>query len=184
MPRNRGDAVRPVAGILAVRDRHPWDGAFELPPTIKQAGSMQHEWLLKRNCSMTPRQAAMAYGMLCSVVLAVSAVFALQGIWYVIVFAMLEIALMLAAVLHYARHATDQERVLLNEHCLHIERIDAGRVQCFSLDPYWTRIVVPDRRRRLIALESHGVKVELGSYVSETRRRTVAREIQARLRHA
>lgn len=145
---------------------------------------MKQEWLLKRNCSMTPRQVMKAYGVLCSFVLAVSIAFALHGIWYVFAFAMLEITIVVSALLYYARHATDQERVRLYDDRLHIERTEAGRVECFTLDPLWTRIVVPNRRRQLIALESKGVKVELGSYISETARRAVAREMQATLRHA
>jgi uncharacterized membrane protein len=142
---------------------------------------MKHEWLLKRNCSMTPRQVAKAYGMLCTGVLGVSLAFALQGIWIVFAFAVLEITVVVTALLYYARHALDQERVCLSEGRLHIERTDAGRVEHFVLDPHLTRIVVPDRRRQLIALESKGVKIELGSYVSETARRAVARELKARL---
>lgn len=145
---------------------------------------MQHEWLLKRNCSMTPRQVAKAYGVLCTFVLAVSVVFALHGIWVVFAFALLEIVVVVTALLYYARHATDQERVLLSEDCLRIERTDAGRVEQYALNPHWTRVVLPDRRHRLIALESRGVKVELGSYVSETKRQAVARELQASLRRA
>lgn len=142
---------------------------------------MQHEWILKRNCSMTPRQVAKAYGMLCTGVLGVSLAFALQGIWIVFAFAVLEIIVVVGALLYYARHALDQERVCLSEGCLRIERTHAGRVEQFILDPHLTRLVVPDRRRQLIALESRGARIELGSYVSETARRAVARELKASL---
>lgn len=145
---------------------------------------MTHEWLLKRNCSMTPRQVAKAYGVLFMFVLAVSLAFALHGIWIVFAFAVLEITVVTTALLYYARHALDQERVFLTEDCLRIERIEAGRVQHFALDPYWTRIAVPERRRQLIALESRGVRVELGSFVSEPIRRMVAKELRASLRGA
>ncbi len=145
---------------------------------------MTHEWLLKRNCSMTPRQVAKAYGVLFTFVLVVSLAFALHGIWIVFAFAVLEITVVVTALLYYARHALDQERVFLSADCLRIERIEAGRVQHFTLDPYWTRIAVPQKRRQLIALESRGVKVELGSFVSEPVRRMVAQELQASLRGA
>lgn len=145
---------------------------------------MTREWLLKRNCSMTPRQVAKAYGVLFLFVLAVSLAFALHGIWIVFAFALLEITVVVTALLYYARHALDQERVWLSEDCLRIERTEAGRVQHFSLDPNWTRIAVPERRRQLITLESRGIRVELGSFVSEPVRRMVGRELQASLRGA
>lgn len=130
---------------------------------------------------MTPRQVAQAYGVLCTGVLGVSLAFALQGIWIVFAFAVLEITVVVTALLYYARHALDQERVWLSEGYLRIERTDAGRVEQFVLDPHLTRIVVPDRRRQLIALESRGIRIELGSYVSEQMRRAVAREMKASL---
>lgn len=130
---------------------------------------------------MSPRQVAKAYGVLFTFVLAVSLGFALQGIWIVFAFALLEISIVVTALLYYARHALDQEHIVLSHDCLRIERTEAGRVQQFTLDPYWTRIVVPEKRRQLIALESRGIKIELGSYVSETARKAVARELKATL---
>lgn len=143
---------------------------------------MTREWLLKRNCSMTPRQVAKAYGALLTLTLAVSLAFASQGIWIVFAFALLEVTVVVTALLYYARHALDQERIVLSDDCLHIERTEAGQVKSFALDPYWTRILVPEKRRQLIALESRGVRIELGSFISEPARKVVARELQATLR--
>ena len=143
---------------------------------------MTHEWLLKRNCSMSPRQVAKAYGMLCAVVLVIGCAFALQGVWFVFLFALVEIGAVVLALLHYARHATDREHIALSDNCLLIERIEAGRVQAIRLDPCWTRIMVPCRRRSLIGLESRGVTVEVGCFVSEEARLKVAQELRRELR--
>lgn len=143
---------------------------------------MKHEWLLKRNCSMSPRQVAHAYGLLCALVLAVGLGFALQGIWFVFAFALIDIGAVMLALLHYARHATDQEHIALTDGCLLIERIEAGQLQQIKLDPCWTRIAVPSRRRTLIQLESRGVKVEVGGFISEEERKKVAQELKRELR--
>lgn len=143
---------------------------------------MHQEWLLKRNCSMSPRQVAAAYGLLCAAVLAIGLAFAWRGIWFVFAFGLLEIIGLGVALLYYARHATDQERIALSDGCLRVERIEAGRVRQIVLDPCWTRIAVPTRRRTLIALESRGVKVEIGAFVSEEIRRNVAKELRQQLR--
>ena len=143
---------------------------------------MTHEWLLKRNCSMTPRQVAKAYGMLCGFVLAIGFVFALHGVWFVFAFALIEVGAVALALLHYVRHATDREHIALSDSCLLVERIEAGQVHAFRLDPCWTRIVVPCRRRSLISLESRGVKVEVGGFVSEEARLKVAQELRRELR--
>jgi uncharacterized membrane protein len=143
---------------------------------------MRHEWLLKRNCSMSPRQVAHAYGLLCVFVLAIGFGFALMGLWFAFVFAVIEIGAVALALLHYARHATDQEHIALSDGCLLIERIEAGQLQQIRLDPCWTKIAVPSRRRTLIQLESRGVKVEVGGFISEEARQKVAQELKRELR--
>lgn len=131
---------------------------------------------------MSPRQVAHAYGLLCVFVLAIGFGFALIGIWFALAFAVIEIGAVALALLHYARHATDQEHIALSEGCLLIERIEAGQLQQVRLDPCWTKIAVPSRRRSLIQLESRGVKVEVGGFVSEEARQKVAQELKRELR--
>jgi uncharacterized membrane protein len=143
---------------------------------------MKHEWLLKRNCSMSPRQSALAYGALCAGAVVLSLVFAVHGLWFMFAFAALETAGVAAALVQYARHATDHEHIALSDSCLLVERVEAGMVQQVRLDPCWTRIAVPTRTRSLIRLESRGVKVEVGSFVSQEMRQQVAKELRDELR--
>jgi uncharacterized membrane protein len=143
---------------------------------------MHREWLLKRNCSLSPKQAGKAYGMLCAFVLTIGLAFATRGVWFVFVFALIEIFALAAALLHYTRHATDREHIALSEGCLLIERIEGGEMKQIRLDPYWTKIALPDRRRTLILLESRGVKIEVGAFVSQEEREKVAQELRRELR--
>ncbi|TFW28887.1 DUF2244 domain-containing protein [Massilia horti] len=144
---------------------------------------MKREWILKRNCSLTPRQMGMAYALLCSGALGIALFFVLQGIWVVFGFALIELAGITCALLHYARHALDHEHIALTDGCLLIERVLAGRRQQVRLDPAWTRIALPEpKRRALIGLESRGVKVEVGSFVTEAIRQQVAEELRHELR--
>jgi uncharacterized membrane protein len=143
---------------------------------------MKHEWLLKRNCSLSPRQVALVYGSLCGGVVLLSLIFALSGLWFVLAFAALETAGVALALLRYARHATDHEHIALSDGCLLVERVEAGRMRQIRLDPCWTRIAEPTRRRSLIRLESRGVKVEIGCFVSEEMRQQVAQELRRELR--
>jgi uncharacterized membrane protein len=145
---------------------------------------MKHEWLLKRNCSLSPRQVGLVYGSLCGAVVMFSLVFALYGIWFVLAFAALETAGVALALLQYARHATDHEHIALSDGCLLVERVEAGRLRQIRLDPCWTRIALPTRRRSLIRLESRGVKVEIGCFVSEEMRQQVAQELRRELHNS
>ena len=143
---------------------------------------MKHEWLLKRNCSLSPRQVAVAYGLLCLFAFAIAGVFALHGFWVVFLFAVLEMIAVAAALLHYARHATDHEHIALSEGCLLVERVQAGELSQVRLDPCWTRIALPGRQHTLIRLESRGVRVEVGGFVSEEIRQGVGEELRRELR--
>jgi uncharacterized membrane protein len=145
---------------------------------------MKHEWLLKRNCSLSPRQVALVYGSLCGGVLMFSLVFAVRGLWLVLAFALLETVGVALALLQYARHATDHEHIALSDGCLLVQRVEAGRVQEIRLDACWTRIAAPTRHRSLIRLESRGVKVEIGCFVSEEVREQVAQELRRELRQS
>jgi uncharacterized membrane protein len=145
---------------------------------------MKREWLLKRNCSLTPRQSAKAYLLLCTGSLSVALAFAVQGVWIVLAFALVELAAVGAALLHYARHALDREHIALSERCLLIERTEGEHTEQVRLDPQWTRIALPDRKRALIELESRGTRVEVGAFVTEATRQQVARELRRELRGA
>ncbi|MDM5177873.1 DUF2244 domain-containing protein [Massilia sp. DJPM01] len=143
---------------------------------------MEHEWLLKKNCSMSPRQVGVAYGLLCLFLLVIGLAFAAHGAWPVLVFALLDIGVLAVALLCYARHAGDRERVALGDGCLLVERVEAGRVRSIRLEACWTRIGMPDRRHSLIALESRGVRVEIGAFIAEELREQVAQELRRELR--
>jgi uncharacterized membrane protein len=152
-------------------------------PEPAMAPTSTHTWILKRNCSLTPRQSAAAYALLCSASFGIGLVFLLQGVWIVLAFSLLEMAAVGWALLHYARHALDVERIALTERALVVERVDAGRHSRFSLDPLRTRVQPPlPRARKLILLESPGNCVEIGSYVSEPVRQQVAQELARAMR--
>lgn len=143
---------------------------------------MKQEWLLKKNCSMSPRQVGVAYGSLCGFLIVIALAFALHGAWFVFAFVLLEIGLLVAALLYYARHAGDCETVAFSEGGLIVERVEAGKVERIRLEACWTRIAMPDRKRSLIALESRGVKVEIGGFIGEEMRQQVAQELRRELR--
>jgi uncharacterized membrane protein len=141
----------------------------------------KREWLLRRNCSLTPAQTGMAFGLLCLLPLAVGCVFVWLGHWVVLLFALAETAAAAAAFLHYARHAADYEHVVLTAGCLLVERVSGGEVNQTCFEPCWTRVAVPPRSGALIALESRGRRVEIGCYAMEAQRQAFARELRMAL---
>jgi uncharacterized membrane protein len=141
----------------------------------------KREWLLRRNCSLTPAQTAVAFAVLCLLSLAVGCVFVWLGYWYVLLFSLAETVGAAAAFLHYARHAADYEHVVLTAGCLLVERVSGGEVNQTCFEPCWTRVAVPPRSGALIALESRGRRVEIGCYAMDAQRRAFARELRSAL---
>lgn len=138
----------------------------------------KREWMLKRNCCLTPRQLGLAYGVVCMLSLTVAAFCIAAGVWQIIFFSLLELTVVAIAFLVYARHATDREHIALSRDCLLVEQFDGDRVHRVRLDPLTARVGIPRHAYELIQLESHGVRVEVGRHVTAARRVQIARELQ------
>lgn len=139
------------------------------------------EWDLKRNCSLSPRQAGIAYAVQCMAAFIVALLCTLQGVWQIFIFSALEMLAVGAAYLIYARHATDKEHIALVDGCLLIERTLAGRRESIRLDPGVTRIAAPMHYQDLIRLESRGRRIEVGRFATAAKRKQIASELQNRL---
>jgi uncharacterized membrane protein len=118
---------------------------------------------------------------LLAVSLAVGMFFTLQGAWYVLIFSVLEMAAVTAAFIVYSRHATDLDRIVYEDGMLFVEKVRAGHAQLTQLDPCWLRIVPPERRRDPILLVARGVTVDVGTWLPDSERRALARELHEQL---
>lgn len=152
--------------------QHPW---------IHVASAQQQEWLLKRNCSLAPRQLAMIFGGLAVVSLAIAALFAAWGAWLVLPFACIEVLALGAAFVVYARHAADYERIVLCRDCLLVETCRGDRLRQEQCAPAWTRVEYSGTRRELIGLVAAGKRIDVGRFVPESERRDLARQLRSQL---
>jgi len=141
-----------------------------------------HDWLMKRNCSLSPRQVGWFYLSIFTVSLAIALFFAVQGSWLVLPFAGLDLLGLGIALLVYARHATDYERVSITDGLLVVETASAGRVTREEFNPHWVRVEPGESSRALVVLRSGGHAVQVGRYADLNRRRKFARELAAALR--
>ena len=144
----------------------------------------KRDWVFKRNCSLTPRQLAKAYAVLSLGSLSVAIYFSINGAWYVFGFSILELSAVGLAFLHYARHATDREHIALTGDCLLVELIQAERARQYKLDVRSACVALPTSHRDLISLEAKGVRVEIGRFLTEQKRRAFAYELRHELQSA
>jgi uncharacterized membrane protein len=172
----------------------PWSrpAAAPVPPwhfgteTVGEDGSevstRRIEWRLKRNCSISPKQLFGVYLSLCVVSLAIAGGFAWAGASPVLAFAGIELVLVGVALLVYARHATDQERITLAGAALTVEHQHGGQTERSEFRAAWVRVEPLSSDRSLIEVAGDGHTVRVGRYVRPELRPSLARELRAALR--
>ena len=141
------------------------------------------QWLLKRNCSGTPRQMVVIFASLCALSLGIAAVCWVQGATLVIPFAGLELLAVATALLLYARHATDSESVLLRPGRLVVEHVSGRSVERVEFKPAWVRVEPQRDDRSLVELSGEGRCIAVGRFVRPELRRQLAAELRWALRH-
>ena len=145
------------------------------------ASGRQRVWMLSRNCALTPRQVAGFYLSLVVASTLIATVFLMRGVWMVLPFSVLEMAALGIALLVYARHAIDGDRVSLGRDALEIESVDGADRRVMRIDRWAARVEMEARPRGSLAVVARGERIALGRFVSERERRRFARELRQAL---
>ena len=136
------------------------------------------QWLLRRNCSVSPKQVGWFFAGLCGVSLGVAGFFWSQGATLVLPFTAVELMAVGTAFLVYARHATDRERITLSPHSLLIEQECAGRISQIVFNRAWVRMQDRQSPRELIELSEGNRRLQCGHHIRLDLREQVAQEIR------
>ncbi len=139
------------------------------------------QWMLKRNCSITPRQMGVCFLALSALSLSVAVFFWTQGATLVLPFAALELLAVGVAFLLHARHATDHVRISVAGGRLQVLRESAGKTEAEVFPADWVRVETGDHRQSLIGLCAAGRSVWVGRHVRPDQRAALAREIRQAL---
>jgi uncharacterized membrane protein len=140
------------------------------------------EWVLKRNCSLAPRQMLWFYASLCALSLSIGTMFWLRGATMVMPFAWLELLVVGALMLLYARHAADRESIALRGDALTVELACGRRVERVAFQPAWVRVEPEHGERSLIELSGQGRRIAVGRFVQPEMRYQLAEELRWALR--
>ena len=136
-------------------------------------------WVCKRNCSMSPSQLLGFFVSLSLVSLLVAGLCWLGGAKLVTPFTLLELLVMAVALLAYARHAADRERVVFGAERVVVEWENAGRVERAELPTRRTRILMHDDG--LIVFRAGDQMAFVGRYTRPERREKLARDLRRAL---
>ncbi|MEF7614783.1 DUF2244 domain-containing protein [Aquincola sp. MAHUQ-54] len=140
------------------------------------------QWVLRRNCSLTPRQVLLAYLSVCTVSLGVAGAFAWLGAMPVLVFAGLELLVLGVALLLHARHAGDRETITLSGEALRIEHCCGSSVERMDFRSAWVRVEPVHGEGSLLELSGQGRRMRVGRYVRPELRGSLAQELRLALR--
>ncbi|MEY2682999.1 MAG: hypothetical protein RJA09_143 [Pseudomonadota bacterium] len=122
--------------------------------------------------------------VLASVSLAVAGFFWFQGALLVLPFAVLEVLALAVALVVFARHATDAERISLANGELVVEWEFGGRSQRAAFAREWVRVEPQANEGFLIRVSGQGRSVAVGRHIRPDLRPALAREIRHALRGA
>jgi uncharacterized membrane protein len=139
-------------------------------------------WLLRRNCSITPRQMMGFYTSVCVLSLGVAAGFWIQGATLVLPFAGLELLALGAALMLYSRHATDNENIRLQAGRLTVEHTSGRATHRAEFAPAWVRVEPEHGDGSLVELSGQGQRIAVGRFVRPELRRQLAEELRWALR--
>ena len=140
------------------------------------------EWLLKRNCSITPQQLASVYASLCGASGLIAGFFFWHGAPFVAAFAGLELLAVGTAMLVFARHAGDRETLTLRGRSLRVECRIGNRVEHTELAADWLTVEPAAGQGSLVQLSGRGHRVQVGRFLRPELRSAFAQELRQTLR--
>lgn len=140
------------------------------------------QWVLKRNCSITPRQLGAVYLSLCLLAMAISAGFWWQGARLVSAFACVELTCVGIALLVYSRHAADREVLTLAGRSLAVEQCNGQHVERLAFQADWLAVEPVAGQGSLIELSARGKSMRVGRFLRPEVRGAFAQELRRALR--
>ena len=143
-------------------------------------------WLMRRNCSFTPKQVGIFYLSMVGFSGLITAYFWWVGAWMVLPFTLIELSALGIALLIYARHARDYEKITLHNSELIIELNMGYKKTLTQWHAPWVRVKDPeslyDRKKDLVILESGAQTISIGQFILAEKRHDLAKEIRQALR--
>jgi uncharacterized membrane protein len=160
----------------------PWRFGRELQLEDPQGKRHAMQWLMKRNCSITPRQLGSVYAGLCALSLSLALLFVWQGAPYVMGFTSLEMLLLGVAMLVHARHAGDRETITLSGGTVVVEQDHGRRLERTEFRADWLAVEPAGGQGSLVELSSRGQCVRVGRHLRPELRASLAQELRLALR--
>ncbi len=138
-------------------------------------------WLMKRNCSFSPKQVGLFYLSIVSFSLLVAGYFWLLGAWMILIFTSLALLVLTIALYVYSRHALDYEKITITGKQLIVEKSWGGKVQIEEFNTIWTKLYCGGTGRHRLALKSSTKEVPIGFCVGMNEQEQFEKELKSYL---
>ena len=138
-------------------------------------------WLMKRNCSFSPKQVGLFYLSIVSFSLLVAGYFWLLGAWMILIFTSLALLVLTIALYVYSRHALDYEKITITGKQLIVEKSWGGKVQIEEFKTIWTKLYCGGTGRHRLALKSSTKEVPIGFFVVMNEQEQFEKELKSYL---
>ena len=133
---------------------------------------------LAPRCSLTPRSARIFIAIVATPTFGLAGALTLQGYWPVLPFAGLEIGLLIWAVRASMRRGSERETITISEDSVTVRRHGSKGEHARVFPRHWARVTLHAPLAALhpsrLILESHGRACELGRFLTEDERRSLA----------
>jgi uncharacterized membrane protein len=135
-------------------------------------------WLMKRNCSFSPKQVGLFYLSIVCFSLLVAGYFYLIGVWMILIFTSIEILAITIALYVYSRHALDYEKITIVGKQLLFERSWGGKLQQHEFNTIWTKLVRSDATGKDLILKTSSKEVPIGFFISANHQEQFENELK------
>ncbi len=139
-------------------------------------------WSLRRNCAISPAQLGTVYAALCAVCLVIGTYFFWHGTAVVAAFAVLELLAVGAAMLVFARHATDGENLVLTARSLLVEQRVGPHTERFVLSTDWLKVEPAAGQGSLVQISDRKLTLRIGRHLRPELRGAFAHELRQAIR--
>lgn len=133
---------------------------------------------LRPRCSLTPLSARIFVGVVAAPTFTIAGIFAVQGFWPVLPFAGLEIGLLVWALHLSMRAGVERETITITEDSVTIRYFSDRTERSMVFPRHWARVTLHAPLATLhpsrLTLESHGRACEVGGFLTEDERRSLA----------
>lgn len=130
---------------------------------------------------LTPRQLALLMSAAGALSISIALGWAVQGVWAVMPFALIETAGLAAAFVFYSRHAADLDRVVIGQDRVEVEVIDGPKITRTSCATTQARVRYDKAGSDLVGVGELGRFARVGRFVPAEDRQRLAQEIASAL---